>query len=519
MITLADLDEAQRNERFARLQERMKAVWGAMRLDHDDESVVVVPSVAVDPRAVSSVGIVQAFEERLLFLLLLLRQPRLRMVYVTSTRIEPRIVEYYLALLPGVIPSHARERLTLVSVDDLTLRPLAEKLLERPRVLDLIGAKIPNRERCHLIAYAATDRERDLALTFGIPLYGSDPRLRDLGSKTGCRRLFTEEGVPHPGGAEDLHDPAGVVAAVGALLDDHPETAEVIVKLNHGAAGNGNARVDLRDVAVLPVGPRERGAHVERRVMALEPELATLSRADYWARFALYGGVVEERIMGVELRSPSVQMRVLPDGQVELLSTHDQLLGGPSGQQYVGCTFPADPAYSRLIGEPAMVVGRRLAREGVLGRFAVDFVVVRDVEGGWAAHAIEINLRKGGTTHPFLTLQFLTDGRYDGASGQFLTATGHQKHLVASDHLEAPALRSLRVGDLFDVVATHGLHFDHARQSGVVFHMISCLTELGRVGLTAIGDSPEHAKRLYSQAEEALLNEAAVAGRSAVLPQ
>ena len=60
----------------------------------------------------------QAYEERFLFLLLLLRQPRLRMVYVTSMPIAPEIVEYYLALLPGVIPSHARARLSLVAVDD-----------------------------------------------------------------------------------------------------------------------------------------------------------------------------------------------------------------------------------------------------------------------------------------------------------------------------------------------------------------------------------------------------------------
>ena len=38
--------------------------------------------------------------------------------------------------------------------------------------------------------------------------------------------------------------------------------------------------------------------------------------------------MVEERIVGEELLSPSVQLRSLPDGTVELLSTHDQLLGG-----------------------------------------------------------------------------------------------------------------------------------------------------------------------------------------------
>ena len=55
----------------------------------------------------------------------------------------------------------------------------------------------------------------------------------------------------------------------------------------------------------------------------------------------------------MELLSPSVQLRVLPDRSVELLSTHDQLLGGASGQSYLGCIFPADPAYSRLISAPA----------------------------------------------------------------------------------------------------------------------------------------------------------------------
>jgi hypothetical protein len=62
----------------------------------------------------------------------------------------------------------------------------------------------------------------------------------------------------------------------------------------------------------------------------------------YIARLGETGGVVEELIAGEEFRSPSVQLRVTPFGQVELVSTHDQLLGGPSGQTYIGCRFPAD---------------------------------------------------------------------------------------------------------------------------------------------------------------------------------
>lgn len=44
-----------------------------------------------------------------------------------------------------------------------------------------------------------------------------------------------------------------------------------------------------------------------------------------------------------------------------------------------------------------------------------------------------------------------------------------------------------------------------------MFHMTSCLTEHGRVGLTAVGDSPGEADRRYRDAERFLLEEARLA--------
>jgi hypothetical protein len=155
-----------------------------------------------------------------------------------------------------------------------------------------------------------------------------------------------------------------------------------------------------------------------------------------------------------------------------------------------------------------MVIAHRLAQLGVLGRFAVDFVVVQDETGVWTPYAIELNLRKGGTTHPFLTLQFLTDGSYDGERGVFLTPAGNSKYLVATDFFEDERLKVLTVAELFDAVVRNGLHFDQSRRVGVVFHMISCLTERGRIGLTAVGDSPEEAWRIYEDAQSVLLREA-----------
>ena len=76
-----------------------------MRLNQEGESVVVVPSVTVDQVNQSSGSLTQAYEERFLFLLLLLRQPRLRMVYVTSTPIAPQIVSTTWPCCPASSPA------------------------------------------------------------------------------------------------------------------------------------------------------------------------------------------------------------------------------------------------------------------------------------------------------------------------------------------------------------------------------------------------------------------------------
>jgi len=85
-----------------------------------EQTMVVVPSVSLDFNAPASV--LQMYEERMLFLLLLLRKPGARIIYLSSMPILPDILDYYMSLLPGVIPSHARRRLNRTPLP--TPRPL-----------------------------------------------------------------------------------------------------------------------------------------------------------------------------------------------------------------------------------------------------------------------------------------------------------------------------------------------------------------------------------------------------------
>ena len=463
---------------FDELQQRMVAAHAASAAGRPGRAIVVVPSRTLDkwhePPAET-----QAYEERLLCLLLSLRDPGLRIVYVTSSPVAPQIVDYYLRLLPRALRQGARSRLTLLAAGDGSARPLAEKLLERPALLSRIRRAIPQPALAHLVPYTTTALERDLALALDLPLYGADPRHAALGTKSGCRELFAQAGVPHPLGIEHVRNP---FAAAERLRAARPGLAQVVIKLDEGVSGEGNAILDLRSGE-------------------LALEAAGVGAGAYLAKLAARGGIVEERITGAELRSPSVQLQISPTGEVDVVSTHDQVL---DGQSYLGCRFPAEPAYAPVITEQARRIGRRLAAEGVIGRSAVDFVVVRDRRGAWRPYAIEINLRKGGTTHPFATLAQLTGGAYDARAACFRTPLGAPKHYVATDHLEAPSLMWLgRDGVL--ALARRGLGFDRLLGRGVVLHMLSSLDRLGRVGLTAIGDSAAEAQRRYEEATGRLL--------------
>jgi hypothetical protein len=114
-VDVAALSEAEKAARFDELQVKLVPQWALIEGFTDEPyGTVVVPSLTGGKVGLHG-AYLQAYEERFLFLLFLLRQPRARMIYVTSQAILPSIVDYYLALLPGVIPSHARRRLDLIA--------------------------------------------------------------------------------------------------------------------------------------------------------------------------------------------------------------------------------------------------------------------------------------------------------------------------------------------------------------------------------------------------------------------
>ncbi|MEA2446088.1 MAG: hypothetical protein QOJ12_3380 [Thermoleophilales bacterium] len=429
-------------QRFASLQPRLRTETGRT----GTQAIVGLPSIDLGPRFVARNDLA-SLETRWLYLLLALADPRARVAIVTSDRVPEWEVEYWLGLIPGA--ECPRERLLMLAAGDLSNRPLAVKLLEQPSLLALLAEFARGADRSFVVPFNATEADRDVALAIDVPIRGIDHRFARYGTKSGARALFRDEGVAMPDGVEDVREAAGVAAALVRLGG-----RAAVVKLDRGVTGDGNTIVS----------PGERSPLTDAELLG--------------------GAVVEELVTGAEVHSPSVQVRLHGDGRHEVIATHDQVL---DGQRYVACRFPASPSYAPAIAAEAEKVARRLAHEGAVGRFAVDFVVARDhASEAWRPYAVEINLREGATTHPLGVLEGLTDA---------------ERHYFATDSLRTTPTDARGA---VAVAAERGLAWDASTATGVVFFMLRALERDGRVGIVAIGLDREHADELRRRTVELL---------------
>src|SRR6185503_18309750 len=235
---LKDLSPEQEIAEFQRLKPRLAEVWDALTMrEEEPHTAVVVPSLTLDQSELKKLSGASFYEERLLFLLIRLRNPRARMVYVTSQPVHPIILEYYFQFLAGIPSSHARARLTLLCAHDASPRSLTEKILERPRLIQRIRQGIQDPTRTYMTVFNSTPLERRLAVLLGIPLNGVDPSLIHLGSKSGSRKVFRQAGVDCPLGFEDLRTERDVEEALIELKGARPELRRAVIKLNDSFSG------------------------------------------------------------------------------------------------------------------------------------------------------------------------------------------------------------------------------------------------------------------------------------------
>src|SRR4051794_39552796 len=504
-VNLPAPGSAEEKTMFGNIQQRFHEQYEKVFPDKlAPRTVVIIPSLSLDVEILSKVKGFIHYEERMLCLLMLLRMPLTKIIYVTSIPVANIIIDYYLHLLPGITGKHARKRMTMLSCYDASAKPLTQKILDRPRLIEQIRQSITDPSSAHLTCYNITPLEKTLAVQLGVPLFGTDPELFYEGSKSGGRKTFRSCGVNLPDGFEDLNSREEVVNALATLKRKYPSTRKAVLKMNDGFSGDGNAIYSYPDVAADVLLEKNIEATLSQQLRTVAHDV---TEKLFFEKFKAMGGIVEEFLEGEIKASPSVQCVIGPNKQIDIVSTHDQLLGGDDGQIFLGAIFPADDQYSISLAVEGRKVAKALADKGALGRFAIDFISVKQDNDSWKHYAIEINLRKGGTTHPFLMLQFLTDGKYNAETGEYITGSGNKRFYFASDNVSSERYVGLTPHDLIDIAMFHSLMYDGARQEGVMFHLVGALSEHGKLGLVCIGSTPQKAREYYDKVIYVLDNE------------
>ena len=455
-------------------------------------TVVVLPSYSVGSSMLEHYGPrIPALEHRqLLTMFRLPLVPKSEIIFLTAKRPTERVLEYYLSFLPADRRHDTRARVQLIEVPDPTPRSITSKLLDRPDLMSMIGRMTRGR-LAYIEPWNVTQLEMDVAHRLELPLNGTPASLWSLGFKSNGRRLLRRAGVPIPLGQEDLRCVDDVVSAAEAVRRRHPSAAGVVIKLDNSGTGDGNR--------VIRFAGSTTAVELRAAVESLEPW--------YLADLAT-GAIVEELVTGHEYSSPSVQVDIAPFRRVEVISTHEQLLGGRSGHVYEGCRFPANPAYGSRLAAYGAAVGERLADHGALGRVCVDFAATRSSGSPWRVYGLEVNLRKSGTSHPLSLLHHLVPGHYDRVTGNWSAQDGSERSYRSTDNLVDPSWRGRSAGEVISAVRSAGLEFEPRSGVGAILHMLIGLDIDGRIGLTTIGRSPGHADRLHRAAVRAIATSA-----------
>ena len=452
----------------------------------DGNLIVVVPSISYPVSELRKMTAVQSYEERMLFLVLLLADPLVRIVFVTSEKVDPATLDYYLRFLPD--QADARRRLSMVATDDPSIGSLSEKVLARPAVLEMLRAAIGGAPDGGMVPFNVTSVEQDLADVLGVPLLGPRPELVWLGSKSGSRQVAVEAGVQVLPGVEDVYSLVELAKAIAGLRHVRPQAEAVVIKLNNGFSGKGNAIIELDGLADPLTASSTVFCSEEESWPSFEPKLEA------------EGAIVEEVVRVDGLRSPSVQLQIAPNGEIEVLSTHDQILGGPQNQVYLGCRFPARAEYRLVIQTEALKVARVLASRGVTGAFGIDFLVFGD-----KVTLSEINLRMGGTTHPYWMTRLATRGAYDQDSGELWVPGGGTRCYMATDNIKSASLLGCRPAEVIERIDDAGLAYDPSTAIGATLHLLGALAGAGKMGVTCIAGTHEEADDLYRRFLDALL--------------
>ena len=357
-----------------------------------DHVMIALPSFSLGESLLSHYGDrIPALEHRYLLALLVLHRIACDLVLVVSQAPTPEVLDYYLSLIPA---ESASARGACTSWRSRRHPPLDRREAARPSRSDPGGAD-PDRREAGL--HRAVERHR--ARGGRRRAAGrADQRHRRLGcgrwaSRATVGACSARRGSPSPPVVRTCapsttssrrRRPRGEAVRPGVASSKHDDSG----------AGDGN-----------------QGRLASRRRPPRRPLRRHRPALPWYLHDLADGGVVEELVTGTRFTTRASRSTSSPmAGWWCWPPTSRSWAVRPARCTWAVASRPTPPTSptSRATVEPSVSGSPTAgcsARQHRLRR--------PDAAGRWHLHALEVNLRKGGTTHPYAVLRNVAPGRYD----------------------------------------------------------------------------------------------------------
>ncbi|KVF36238.1 hypothetical protein WJ21_16615 [Burkholderia vietnamiensis] len=444
-------------------------------LEYDgDRTIVFIPSISFDGLTDKYLIGLNCFEERNLYYLACLSNPKTRFIAVLSSTVEDSFIDYcvdHVARARLIDSASLRERFEIVRIPTVSDENLSHALFRQPVVLESLQQRIRRTANPIIDFWLVSPEEIRLATALNCPYYGLPESALQFDNKSNARGLFKEIGLRIPEGEEHIDSPIEAWLALKRLVE-RTSASEYLIKLNCEEAGKGIAIVDRESI----LQPFEKFAGLIKAPTGIPVD-------EFVEALCRQGATVEAFIAASIKACPSVKMEVLADGSVRNLATHDQVLNGLA---YSGARFPAAESYRSELIRIGYQVAEAAGQRGARGIVSVDFLATKNSPSEpWTLWGMEINARKGATTHPYYWTRWLTGSDYSVDTGT-LTCDAGETVYCASEFFSDPHLHLVPPSLLLSDLRESGLDYNHQERSGVFVHMLSSVRRFSKVGATVI---------------------------------
>jgi len=468
----------------------------------EELNVIVIPSMSFDQKLLEGIVGIEYYESRSLWEVLRVKESRVFVTFITIKKINRLQIDhlFYCANLS----QEEINRVTFFSLEEngsfLGKLSLTEGILKNTEIFQQVKL-LSSKKSSYIESFLMTKSEEELSRQLDIPIWWAHPDLNFFQSKSG-NRVLLEDQLPMPYGHHSIYSEGQLILKISDIWLKRKYAKRIVVKLNHGVSGDGNAILD-RAISVdkfINFNINEKISHVRSRLQKMKFFLKSLNYGLFIKRLVEEGAIVEEFIEGKQKYSPSVQVMVNCTGAVELLSSHEQILDS-EGMRFLGSNYPASNFYRKEIEELGIKAGECLLKNDIYGIFSIDFLVTQK-NNKYEISVIEINIRKGGTTHPYWTSKLLLDACRSEESGCLIDNQGREYVYRSNDNFEKQTNNILSLDEILNGAKEENLIFNLDQKEGVIFHLLSAWRPLGKIGYTIIAKNSNRLDKIQEQIEK-----------------